>query len=70
MDSTGFMICTDPNAKGIVPADVSEFGGRTYHCTHDQHKEVINGSVSTAESSILAAAVGVAAGVVSTYWFV
>ena len=27
-ESTGFMICTDPNAKGIVPNDVDSFGGR------------------------------------------
>ena len=63
------MICTDPNLKGIVPADVDTFGGRTYHCTHEQHKDLINAG-SADESSTLAVAAGIIAALISSYFSV
>ena len=54
------MICTDPSLKGVVPADVEEYGGQTYHCTHEAHKEAaaaVGGADGASNLVISAAAV-------------
>ena len=60
--STGTMICTDPNTKGKVPAAGGEYAGNMYHCTHEQHKDVIAGGADGAQAlavSVLATAASV-----------
>ena len=42
--SSGKTVCTDPNTRGIVPTEIPIYGGGSYHCTHDQHKEYAAGS--------------------------
>ena len=62
-DSTGTMICTDPNLKGVVPSDIPTYGGQSYHCTHQAHIEMF--ALNADDASNLAA--GVAAAVLSAY---
>ena len=62
--STGTMICTDPNARGTVPATGGDFAGNTYHCTADQHKDYIDTTggadgAKTLAASMLATAASV-----------
>ena len=52
--STGIMLCTDPNTKGVVPAAGGDNEGKTYHCTHEQHKEVIAGGGADGASTLFA----------------
>ena len=55
--STGTMICTDPNTKGIVPASGGDYAGQTYHCTADQHKDYIDGQGGASGAKTLAVSV-------------
>ena len=63
-DATGTMICTDPTLKGVVPATIPTYGGQTYHCTHEQHKDAIAAGGADAASNLV---VGIAATIVSAY---
>merc|ERR1712166_753082 len=58
--TTGTMICTDPTLKGLVPADISEYGGQSYHCTHEQHKDIIAAGGADGASNLVMSAAAVA----------
>ena len=40
-DTTGVMLCIDPDLKGIVPNSSTDYAGMTYHCSHQQHKDFL-----------------------------
>ena len=50
---TGTMICTDPSIKGIVPSTGGDYAGNTYHCSADQHKDIIDAGAATEGASRL-----------------